>query len=123
MMDHVRSNMRFFFETFMPGVFLLCNGILSAIMLLAALYEPSSEGVIAVLSPLSDAGVIAVALIVVVAFGYGLGTVLRLLKVSWVDRMAGEYLCHFTKERDHKYASEPFFYLDWIKEKLDPDSD
>ena len=82
------SSIRGFFEILMPGIFLVLNAAVTAYFLGAVL----SPGLQATLQPLWTLFTNpAVAIFLLVAVGYPVGVVLRLLKSARIDRFSPLY--------------------------------
>jgi mannose-6-phosphate isomerase-like protein (cupin superfamily) len=109
------SSIRGFFEILMPGIFLVLNAALTAYFLGAVL----SPGLQAALQPLWNLITNpAVAIFLLVAVGYPVGVVLRLLKSARIDALSARYIRFLKpKTRNELYLTDHFFYGNWMYDK------
>ena len=99
------------FEIFVPGTFLLLN--LGFFIYISPFTDPQLKHLItsAATSP-------AIALILVITFGYLIGILLRLVKTDITDHLSG-FLLRLTARREHPsetrlWATEEFPYIGWL---------
>ncbi len=107
------SSARGFFETLMPGVFLLLN-IVGVLVLALAELAPGSGDRILLVFLANPATVTAGSL----SLGYTMGVVLRLLRPQHVDRWSGAYIKWRCRHHDDlSWVGDRFFYGPWMQKK------
>lgn len=109
------STTRGFFEILMPGIFLVLNIALAAYLLTSAI---APQLLLKINSAIKYCANPAVAISLLVIFGYPVGVALRLYKNAKIDDRSARHIGRLhSKDRDALYLKDNFFYGNWMREK------